>query len=138
FDVALHAAESRCLVVLAVRGGSAVEALTRVLRAYPRYDSARVRATLASVLLGVLAVRLVPAADGLHHELATEVLHRTEAVRDLIRGGALRRLDSLLRSEDGGHGLDLDTHLIRLVRAGRARLEDVFGFAKDKSRLLAA
>jgi twitching motility protein PilT len=138
FNLALHAAESGRLVITVVHARSTVAALERILRFYPSYDEARVRSTLASILLGVLTVRLVPNENHTAQVLATEVLRFDEAVRDLMRIGSLRKINSLIRMEGDSKGHSMDQSILQLLDAGVVRFEDVFQHAEDKAMLLQA
>lgn len=135
-DLVVHAAESGALVVAGVRAGSGIAALSRAVSFHPEHDQARVRSSLASALIAVLGVRLLPAHDRSSLVLATELLMFDEAVRDLVRTGTLQRIRALQRI--GGDGHDLDTSLMRLVHAGRVRFEDAFACAQDKTMMLEA
>ena len=137
FDLALHAAEVGSLVVATVRARSAVAALERVVRFRPPYDEARVRSTLASVLLGVLAVQTVPNAAHSGARLATELIRMDPSARELLRSGSFRRMRALLRVGSGSCGHDLDSSLAEMVEVGAVRFEDAFQYAEDKMRLLA-
>jgi twitching motility protein PilT len=136
FDLAVHAAESGALVVACVRAPSTTAAISRAIGFRATHDRDRVGSALASALLAAVAVRTVPSAAGRAQVLATEMLLPDESIRDLVRSGALRRIRALLRVATGGHSMDAS--LLALVEAGRARLEDVFPFAADKSAFLEA
>ena len=138
FNLSLHAAESGSLVVATVHARSTVSALHRVIRFSPSYDEARVRGMLASLLLGILTVRLVPNSTGTGQVLATEMLRCDEGVREALREGRLSQISLLMSLKDQARGYSMDSSLLRLMEQGEARFEDVFQHAEDKAALLCA
>jgi twitching motility protein PilT len=136
FDLAVHAAESGMLVVAGVRAPSTTAAIAKAVGFRAAHDRARIHSALATALLAALAVRTLPAADGQGQVLATELLLPDDALRDLLRQGALRRIRALLRVAPAGQ--TLDASLLALVERGAARVEDVFPLVADKAPLLGA
>ena len=59
-----------------------------------------------------------------------------DAAREVVRKGDLSDLGLLLRAEGGSVGHPLDRSLLDLLTSGRARMEDVFARAEEKSWLL--
>ncbi len=136
-DIAAHAASSGRLVVAGFRAPSASACLRRTLRALPHAEQARTRRVLAANLRGVLAVQVVSGADARGATVATELLWFDDVARELLRSGALDRLQSLLRAVDRRNGHSMDADLVRLLAAQRIRFEEAFQFAFDKSTVLA-
>lgn len=93
----LSAAETGHLVMATLHTGSSVQALERVIDAYPAQEKAAARAQLSSVLHAVLAQRLIP--DGHGGRVAIyELLLNTPAVANLLREGKWHQLPSVLAS----------------------------------------
>lgn len=136
FELALRAAEGGRLVVAYLDAQNVVAALTRILNFYPRYELPRVRASLAAVLRTVLVRLQLPNADHDGSVAATELLCMDDAAREVVRKGDLSDLGLLLRAEGGSVGHPLDRSLLDLLTSGRARMEDVFARAEEKSWLL--
>ena len=143
FDIALRAAESDRLVVVALPATSATDALRRIEQFYSHRDLPRIRTTLASVLRAVLAVRLLPARnrpddDAAAQYMATEFLHVNDTVRDLVGSGSLNRVDLLLQMaampDDVGHSID--SAIMTLLDSGVVSFEDAFAHVMDKARLM--
>lgn len=135
FEMALRAAEGGRFVIGAVHAATALNALTRVLTGYSENDVPRVRATLSSVLAGVLCRKLVPDADHVSLLPVSEYLHVDDAVREVLRQGRISNVESLLRMEDNP-GFSFDQSLMDIHLAGSARFEDVFHRATDKTWFL--
>lgn len=136
FDLALRAAEKGHLVVAGMHAPSVVGALHRVLNYYPNYDVQRVRATLASVLRCVLTLHLVPDTQNVNHVPASELLLLDDAARDVVRNGKLASLGLVMGLKDTTSGHSLDQSLLKLLRDGQARFDDIFICAQDKARIL--
>lgn len=121
-DVALMAAETGHLVLATLHTPDVTRTVSRALALSPKRAGAveEMRDRLADSLQGVVAQRLLPAAEGGGRVLAAEVLVATGTVR-----GSLRRpehnppLKELM--EKGAHPYGMQTfemHLQRLVAAG--------------------
>lgn len=137
FDLCIRAAEAGRLVIGCMHAGSVVSALHRVLNFYPSYDIGRVRATLASVLRGVLSQHLLPDAEHAAMVVATELLAIDDAAREVVRNGDLGHIALLLRMDGkGGVSHSLDRSLLDLLSAGRVRFADVFARAEEKTWVL--
>lgn len=137
FDLAIRAAEAGRLVVGCLHAGSVVATLHRALNFYPSYDIARVRATLASVLRGLLSMHLLPEAGRNSMVAATEMLLIDDAAREVVRSGDLGHLSLLMRMDGAtSTGHSLDRSLLDLLAAGRVRFADVFARAEEKSMVL--
>lgn len=135
FELALRAAEGGRLVIAWIDAQGVVPALGRILNFYPAHELPRVRASLAAVLQSVLVRHLLPDAPRKGLVPATELLVVGDAARESVRAGSLGDLALLMRAEDGG-GHSLDQSMLKLVRQGRTRLEDVFVRADQKGWLL--
>lgn len=136
FDIAMRAAEGGHLVIAAVHSPSVVGVLHRVLNFYPTYDIRRVRTTLASVLKCVLSMHLIPDANSVGQTLASELLLMDDAAREIVRNGKLSSLPLVMGMEGTTSGHGLDQSLLRLLKGGKVRFEEVFERAQDKAKML--
>ena len=80
----LVAAETGHLVLSTLHTIDATETINRVIAVFPPYQHKQVRIQLASVLRGIISLRLIPKADGKGRVPAVEVLVATGTVRDCI------------------------------------------------------
>jgi len=135
FEMALRAAEGGRMVIAALHAPTVVTTLKRVLNFYAEQDIPRIRATLSSVLVGVLSRKLVPDADHVGMLPASEYLHVDDAAREVLRQGSLKNVHSLMRMADNP-GFSFDESLMGLQQRGEARFEDVFHRASDKTWFL--
>jgi twitching motility protein PilT len=83
-QTALVAAETGHLVLSTLHTIDATETINRVISVFPPYQHKQVRIQLASVLRGIISMRLVPRADGKGRVPAVEVLVATATVKDCI------------------------------------------------------
>ncbi len=83
-QTALVAAETGHLVMSTLHTTDATETVNRIISVFPPYQHQQIRIQLASVLRGIISMRLVPKADGHGRVPAVEVLIATETIKDCI------------------------------------------------------
>ncbi|MBI5187458.1 MAG: type IV pilus twitching motility protein PilT [Nitrospirae bacterium] len=83
-QTALIAAETGHLVLSTLHTIDATETINRIISVFPPYQHKQVRIQLASVLKGIISMRLIPRADGEGRVPAVEVLVATITVKDCI------------------------------------------------------
>jgi twitching motility protein PilT len=83
-STALVAAETGHLVLSTLHTADAAETINRVISVFPPHQQQQIRLQLATVLQGIVSMRLVPRADGLGRIAAVEVLIATTIVRECI------------------------------------------------------
>jgi twitching motility protein PilT len=83
-QTALTAAETGHLVLSTLHTIDAAETINRIISVFPPYQHKQVRIQLASVLRGIISMRLVPKIDGKGRVPAVEVLIATATIKDCI------------------------------------------------------
>ncbi len=83
-QTALTAAETGHLVLSTLHTSDAAETVNRIISVFPPYQHKQVRIQLASVLKGIISMRLVPKTDGKGRVPAVEVLIATATIKDCI------------------------------------------------------
>ncbi len=83
-QTALVAAETGHLVFSTLHTIDATETVNRIIAVFPPYQHKQVRIQLASVIKGIISMRLIPRADGKGRVPAVEVLVATATIRDCI------------------------------------------------------
>jgi twitching motility protein PilT len=83
-QTSLVAAETGHLVLSTLHTIDAAETINRIIAVFPPYQHKQVRMQLASVLKGIISMRLVPRADGKGRVPAVEALVATETIKDCI------------------------------------------------------
>ena len=99
-DIAVHAANTGHLVFSTLHTLDAKETIDRIIGMFPTAEQNRVRASLASVLEGVISQRLVETKDG-GRTAAIEVLKKTARIEQLIlENRDYEILDALFEGKD--------------------------------------
>lgn len=83
-STAIVAAETGHLVLSTLHTVDASETINRIITIFPPFQQKQVRLQLASVLRGVISLRLVPRADGNGRVPAVEVMVSTPTIRECI------------------------------------------------------
>lgn len=83
-QTALVAAETGHLVFSTLHTIDATETVNRIIAVFPPYQHKQVRIQLASVIKGIISMRLIPRADGKGRVPAVEVLVATATIKDCI------------------------------------------------------
>lgn len=136
-DICLRAAETGHLVVSSLHTRDVTTSISRFVGLFPRDEQHGIRGRLAETLRAMVALRLLPRADGAGLIPAVEVLLSTRSIQAQIREGGPP--EALLRLIEAGH-VDLgmqtfDQHLVELVHAGRITPEVARAHATNPSDL---
>ncbi len=120
---AVTAAETGHLVISTIHTIDAAHTLQRVIDSYPSSQQAQMRTSVANVLRGVIAQKLLIAADNHGRLPCTEVLVMTPYMRQLVTDGKLQDLySSMARGLHEGMGT-FDQDLLRLCKEGKITKE---------------
>ena len=131
----LDAAEGGALVFAVVSALSTTEAIVRLVESFPDNERRRVRATLASVLRGVLGQRLLERADGKGRVGVFEVLLGTSKVADCVADDRLGDLTRLVAEGEYNGMQTLDRALEYLARDGIISVRDAIAAADEPDDL---
>jgi twitching motility protein PilT len=114
---------------------SAAKSINRIVDAFPPDQQTQVRTQLGDTLQGIISQTLLPMAQSDGRVIATEVLINTPAIANLIRGGQVSQIYSMLQAGGslGMHTLDQD--LRRHVEAGSIAMSVAKAYAMDPSSL---
>ncbi|MCX7918171.1 MAG: type IV pilus twitching motility protein PilT [bacterium] len=99
---AIHAAETGHLILSTLHTPDATQTIDRIMSFFPPEQHERIRLMLALNLIGVVAQRLVPLADGCGRVAAVEVLINTPIVTKLFREGKLKELYQAIQNKEAG------------------------------------
>jgi twitching motility protein PilT len=111
------------LVLSTLHTNDAIQAVSRILDAFPAANQPQVRQQLSLALAAVIAQQLVPGVDGVMRWPATEVMIATDAVRALVRKGEDHQLRSQISVGRADGMMTMEQSLADLVRAGRITRE---------------
>jgi len=127
---AMAAAETGVLVLSTLHTINAPQTIERLINLFPPHQHQEVRNQLATLLKGVISLRLIPTKDGAGRIPACEVMVLTPTISRLIREGKTRDIPQFI--EDGAlFGMQsLNQSLVKLVREGKITEEEA-GLASD-------
>lgn len=96
-EAALTIAETGHLVFATLHTNSAAQTIDRIVDVFPENQQSQIRSQLASVLEGVISMRLVPSLDEKRVPVL-ETLLATSAVRSIIRDGKTHMLTNTMQT----------------------------------------
>ena len=130
--MALTAAETGHLILTSLHTQDAKGAVTRILDLFPPDTQKEVRAQLALSLRAVVSQQLLPAFyEGDKRVLALEVMFCNPAVRGSIKDGKIDQIESVIQTSKRDGCVQIDDHLVQLVKQGKITLETARRYAKS-------
>lgn len=130
-SVAITAAETGHLVLSTLHTIGAASTVDRVIDVFPPHQQQQIRVQFANVLEAVISQQLMPTADGRGRVAAFEVLHTTNAVRNLIREGKSHQLTSVMQTNKKMGMITMDDCIQQLYFANKIDRETAIQFAVD-------
>jgi twitching motility protein PilT len=130
---ALTAAETGHLVMSTLHTVDAAETINRIITIFPPYQQKQIRTQLASVIRGVVSLRLVPRADGKGRVAAVEVLISTATIREYIMDSdRTRRIHDVIASGASQYGMQtFDQSLYKLHSSNLISYEEALRRANN-------
>lgn len=121
---AIAAAETGVLVLSTLHTINASQTVERLINLFPPHQHQEVRNQLATLLKGVISLRLVPTKDSTGRVPACEVMVLTPTISRLIREGKIWEIPQFI--EDGAlFGMQsFNQSLVKLVREGKITEEE--------------
>jgi twitching motility protein PilT len=130
-QTALSAALTGHLILSTLHTTNVVQSVDRILSYFPPDARAQTQTDLATTLVGIVSMRLLPKADGSGRIPAVEILLGTPTVRRLIKEGEFVEIyDFMKRSQDVGM-CTLNQSLVELVRSGKVTEEEALPHAPN-------
>ncbi len=132
-STAILAAETGHLVMSTLHTIDAAETVNRIIAIYPPYQQKQIRLQLASLLRGIISMRLVPRADGKGRVPAVEVMVSTATIRECIANAdKTRKIIELIAAGGSEYGMQtFDQSLISLYRRGLVSYEDALRWSSN-------
>ncbi len=121
--VAISAALTGHLVLASVHAIDATQTVQRILAYFPDAMRAQAALDLSLCLVGIVAQRLLPRADGKGRALAAEILANTPPVARLLREQRVDELQDLMRGSGDPLCTTFNHALLRMHKAGTIRYE---------------
>jgi twitching motility protein PilT len=123
-------AETGHLVFATVHTNDAPQTVDRIIDVFPPQQQNQVRSQLASLLVAVVSIRLLPKIGG-GRVPAVEILVNNHAVSNIIREGKTYQLNSAIQTSYDEGMIPMDRALVELVRGGQVTMEDAQVYVKD-------
>ena len=135
---AITAAETGVLVLSTLHTINASQTVERLINLFPPHQHQEIRNQLATLLKGVISLRLVPTKDGTGRVPACEVMLLTPTISRLIREGKIWEIPQFI--DDGAiFGMQsFNQSLIKLVHEGKITEEDAALAADNRDEFMLA
>ncbi|MDR3643011.1 MAG: PilT/PilU family type 4a pilus ATPase [Candidatus Doudnabacteria bacterium] len=130
-SAAMTVAETGHLVFATLHTNDAAQSIDRIVDVFPAEQQQQVRGQLASVLVGVVSLRLLPKIGG-GRVPAYEILMVNHAVRNVIRDNKIYEIPNIIHTSLDEGMVPLDKILALLVKQGTVEFEVAQDFVLDK------
>lgn len=131
---AITAAETGHTIIATLHTQGTVNAISRIIDAFPSEQQAQVRMQLSAVLKTVVSQQLLPEKDG-GQIPAFEILHMNSAVRSMIRENKTHQIDNAISSGAANGMISMDQYLMKLYREGRITKDTVLQYADNPDQV---
>ena len=131
---AISAAETGHTVIATLHTKGAVNAIDRIIDAFPSNQQSQIRVQLASVLRTVVSQQLLPDCRG-GMVPACEILQLSSAVKSMIRDNKNHQIDNVIAS-GGKEGMcTMDQSILALYRSGMISRETALEYADHPEQM---
>ena len=131
---AMSAAETGHLVLATLHTKGAVNAIDRIIDAFPSTQQIQIRVQLATVLKTVVSQQLLPDVSG-GMVPACEILHTTGAVRSMIRDNKNHQIDNAIAAGSKDGMISMDQSILSLYRAGTITRETALHYCDNPEQM---
>lgn len=132
---ALTASETGHLVIATLHTPDAVQAVQRIVSAFPEGQQEEIRYMLANTIQAVIAQQLLPAATGNRRVLCCEVLVGTPGIRHNIRENSIHKMYSDIQAGRKFGMVTMDHSLLELYKAGEIAYDTAVTMARDPNTI---
>jgi twitching motility protein PilT len=132
-NTAIIAAETGHLVMSTLHTIDAAETINRIIAVFPPYQQKQVRLQLASVLRGIISMRLIPRADGKGRVPAVEVMVTTSTIKECIaEADKTRKIVEIIAAGGSEYGMQtFDQSLMSLYQRGLISYEEALRWSSN-------
>ncbi len=134
-SAALTVAETGHLVFATLHTNDAAQSIDRIVDVFPAYQQPQVRSQLASVLSGIVSLRLLPKIGG-GRIPAYEIMVTNHAVRNVIWDNKIYEIPNIIHTSLEEGMVPLDKTLAFLVKQGQVEFEVAQNYVLDKEYFL--
>ena len=132
---ALTVAETGHLVFGTLHTNDASQSIDRIVDVFPAFQQPQVRSQLASVLVGIVSLRLLPKIGG-GRIPAYEIMVANHAIRNVIRDNKVYEIPNIIHTNLEEGMVPLDKTLALLVKQGVVEFEVAQNFVLDQEYFL--
>ena len=132
--IAMTAAETGHLVISTLHTKGAVNAIDRIIDAFPVSQQPQIRMQLSTVLKTVISQQLLPDVGG-GMIPACEILQMNNAVRSMIRDNRNHQIDNAIASGSREGMISMDQSIARLWQEGKISQETALHHADKPEQL---
>jgi twitching motility protein PilT len=132
-STALVAAETGHMVMSTLHTVDAAETVNRIISVFPPYQQKQVRLQFASVIKGIVSMRLVPRADGNGRVPAVEVMVATQTIREcIIDPDKTRKIHEVIAAGTSQYGMQtFDQSLYQLYQKKLVTYEEALRWCSN-------
>lgn len=134
-SAALTVAETGHLVFATLHTNDAAQSIDRIVDVFPAYQQPQIRSQLASVLVGVVSLRLLPKIGG-GRLPAYEIMITNHAIRNVIRDNRIYEIPNIIHTTLEEGMVPLDKTLALLVKQGLVEFEVAQNYVLDNEYFL--
>ncbi len=132
---ALTLAETGHLIFATLHTNDSAQTVDRIIDVFPSVQQGQIRSQLASVLLGIVSLRLLPKIGG-GRVPAYEILMANHAVRNVIRDNKTFEINNIIHTNLEAGMVPMDKILATLVKQGQVELEVAETHVRDNDYFL--
>ena len=130
-SVAITAAETGHLVFSTLHTIGAASTIDRIIDVFPPYQQQQIRIQLASVIEAVISQQLLPTIDEKGRVAVFEVMHGTQAVKNLIRESKTHQIESVIQISKTIGMQTMDDAIYELYVKRKINAQTALYFAQD-------
>ncbi len=132
-SIAIVAAETGHLVMSTLHTIDAAETINRIISIFPPYQQKQVRLQLASVLRGIISMRLIPRTDGSSRVPAVEVMVTTATIREcIVDPDKTRKIPEAIAAGGSEYGMrTFDQSLFALYQEGLVNYKEALRWSSN-------
>lgn len=134
-SVVVTAAETGHLCFSTLHTIGAASTVDRVIDVFPPHQQQQIRVQLSNVLESVISQQLMPTIDGNGRVAAFEVLHTSNAVRNLIREGKSHQLQSIMQTGKKVGMITMDDSIAQAYYNHKISRDTAIQFAVDPDEM---
>jgi twitching motility protein PilT len=135
-DAAITAAETGVLVLSTLHTVNASQSVERMINFFPPHQHQEIKNQLASILKGVISLRLVPMKNSAGRLPAYEAMLLTPTISRLIREGKVSDMPQFIEDGEVFGMCSFNQSLIRLVREEKITEEEATSFADNRDEFI--